>query len=134
MNPDQTKSLAASLISYLETGGAADGLFTDDVFCDFTPPHWRIQARGIKDVLAIRQRGHPDQGKVSRWSVLPTPDGFVMEVEERWSNAKSDWYCREAIIATLRGNSICRLAVYCTGDWDAERQAAHRQQVPLLEP
>lgn len=54
--------------------------------------------------------------------------------EERWRDAKSDWYCREACFAELRGDRIARLSVYCTGDGDREWQAAHAGQVVLLEP
>lgn len=120
-------------VAYLETGVADEQLFTEDVFCDFSPPQWRLQARGREGVLAIRRQGHPTPGTVPRWSAQPTPDGFVMEVEERWSDEKGDWYCREAIFAQVQGRSIRRLSVYCTGDWNAERQAAHAAQVRLLE-
>jgi hypothetical protein len=97
MNPTEMHRVCERLIAYLETGGAATDPFTEDVFCDFTPPQWRIQAQGLQDVLAIRRRGHPEPGKVPRWTAQPTPEGFVMELEERWSDAKDDWYCREAI-------------------------------------
>src|SRR5690348_2944840 len=26
--------------------------------------------------------------------VWPTPEGFVIELEERWRDARDDWYCR----------------------------------------
>ena len=55
------------------------------------------------------------------------------DLEERWQDTQGPWYCREAIVAALRGPSISRLVVYCTGDWNAERQAAHAAQVKLLE-
>jgi len=29
---------------------------------------------------------------------------------------------------------ISELSVYCTGDWDAERQRLHAEQVRLLRP
>jgi len=128
------QALAARLVGWLETGDLPPGLFSDDVFCDFTPPQWRLQARGLPDMLALRRRGHPAPGHVPRWHAEPTPSGFVMEVEERWTDAQGDWYCREAMLAEVRGDAIARLSVYCTGDWNAERQAAHRAQVALLEP
>jgi len=126
--------LAAGLVAYLETGTPAPGLFADDVFCDFTLPRWRLQARGIDDVLALRRRGHPAPGRVPRWRADPTPDGYVLEVEETWSDERSDWYCRELLRVRLRGDTIARLSVYCTGDWDAARCAEHRAAVTLLEP
>jgi hypothetical protein len=134
MDENLMQDVCARLIAYLETGNAPPELFTEDVFCDFTPPLWRIQAQGLNDVLAIRRRGHPSPGRVPHWSAQPTPNGFVMELEERWADAQGEWYCREAIIAQVRESSIHRLSVYCTGDWDASRQALHRAQVTLLAP
>jgi hypothetical protein len=134
MSETSMQPIAEKLVSYLETGEAPADLFTEDVFCDFTPPLWRIQARGLEDVLAIRPRGHPAAGRVPRCTVQPTPDGFVMELEERGPTPRATGTCREAIVARVRGASICRLAAYCTGDWDAARQQAHASQVMLLEP
>ena len=42
-------SLARLLVEFLETGHVPDGLFTPDVFCDFTMPKWRLQAEGARD-------------------------------------------------------------------------------------
>jgi hypothetical protein len=36
--------------------------------------------------------------------------------------------------ADLRGEAICALSVYCTGDWDAAREAEHRAAVSLARP
>jgi len=127
------QDVCARLIHFLETSEVPPDLFTEDVFCDFTPPLWRVQARGVADVVALRHRGHPGASQVTKSSVQPTPQGFVMELEERWQDTQGPWYCREAIVAALRGPSISRLVVYCTGDWNAERQAAHAAQVKLLE-
>jgi hypothetical protein len=33
---------------------AAEGLFSRDVFCDFTPPKWRVQVQGAEGVVALR--------------------------------------------------------------------------------
>jgi hypothetical protein len=134
MDNDRLTSVCRRLVAYLETGVASPDLFTADVFCDFTPPLWRVQAAGVHDVLEIRRRGHPTPGNVPRWTALPTPTGFVMELEERWTDENDDWYCREAIVAETRGEAISRLAVYCTGDWNGVRQAAHAAHVTLLEP
>ncbi|KFB68753.1 hypothetical protein [Candidatus Accumulibacter vicinus] len=124
--------LSKRFIRYLETGDEPQSVFAPDIFLDFTLPTWRIQAQGLRDVHDIRMRGHPTSGTVPRWSVLPTPNGFAMEAEERWTDSKGDWYCREAFFAEIREGKISRLAVYCTGDWDSARQASHRAQVTLL--
>src|SRR5262249_10863125 len=72
------------LVEWLETTRIPDGLFTDDVFVDLTPPQWRIQAQGVHDTLAIRNNGHPSPGRVTRLRYDPTPTGFVLEWEEEW--------------------------------------------------
>lgn len=59
MDATQMHDVCERLIQYLETGTAPADLFTDDVFCDFTPPHWRIQAQGREGVMAIRQHIRP---------------------------------------------------------------------------
>ena len=131
-DPARVQRIAERFVRYLETGHAETGLFTDDVFCDFTLPRWRVQAGGLEPVLALRRQGHPGPGSVPRWRCDATAHGFVIEVEERWLQDGKDWYCRELIRATLRGESICELSVYCTGDWDAGRETEHRAQVTLL--
>lgn len=134
MNIEDANAVAILFIQFLETGKAADELFTDDVFLDFTLPKWRIQAQGRDQLIGVRLRGHPTEGKVPRWRCDPTPAGFVLEVEERWHQDGKDWYCRELFRADVRGMSISELSVYCTGDWDADREAEHRQAVKLIRP
>ena len=134
MTPEAARSMALQLIHFLETGDAPPGLFTDDVFCDFTLPLWRLQAQGLEPVVALRRQGHPGPSRVPRWRCDPTPTGLLLEVEERWEQAGESWYCRELIRADVAGESITEIAVYCTGDWNAARQAEHQQAVRLLRP
>ncbi|MFE3199086.1 hypothetical protein [Embleya sp. NPDC059237] len=126
--------LVANLITFLETGTPPEGLFGPDSFCDLTLPQWRLQARGIEDLIALRKGGHPAPGTVARHRVDPTPTGFVIEVEERWEQDEQHWYCRELIRADVEGDTIARLSVYCTGDWDEAQQHRHAEEVTLLEP
>jgi hypothetical protein len=137
MGTDRTPSLppAAHLfVRFLETGDAPAGLFSDDVFCDLTLPRWRLQAEGRDAVVALRTTGHPGPSTVTRWRCDSTPNGFVIELEERWQQDGRDWYCREMARAELRGDAIGELSIYCTGDWDAAREAEHRASVQLLRP
>jgi hypothetical protein len=60
---------------------------------------------------------HPAKGKVPRWRCDPTPSGFVLEVEERWSEDGKDWYCRELFRVDVKGSSTTELSGYWTGDW-----------------
>jgi hypothetical protein len=129
---ETARDLAAKFIVLLETGTAPDGLFTPDVFCDFTMPQWRLQAQGIDDVVGMRRHGHPEPGRVPRSRFDATATGFVLEVEEQWESGGESWYCRELFRADLSDHGISQLSVYCTGDWDSELVARHAKAVRLL--
>ena len=128
------RELADKLISFLESGTPPTGLFTAEVFCDFTMPRWRLQAHGVDAVVALRTAGHPDPGRVPRSRLDPTMTGFVLEVEERWEQDGESWYCRELFRADMSDGAISQLSVYCTGDWDRARVAEHAGAVRLLRP
>jgi hypothetical protein len=122
------------LVHWLETTELPDGLFADDVFTDFTPPIWRLQAAGRAATVAIRANGHPAPGKVTRLRYDPTPTGFVLEVEEEWDEGGDHFYCRELMRAEVRDGVISEISIYCTGDWDSARVAEHQASVRLIRP
>ncbi|WP_035844458.1 hypothetical protein [Kitasatospora azatica] len=126
------ETLATRLISFMETGTVPEGLFRPDVFCDLTLPAWRLQSEGIEDLVALRKGGHPSPGRIPRHRVDTTPTGFVLEVEERWEQDGQSWYCRELLRADVEEGAIARVSVYCTGDWDADQQRRHAEEVTLL--
>jgi hypothetical protein len=66
MNAEEAHAVAQRLIMFLETGKAPAGLFTEDVFLDFTLPQWRLQAQGVGPVIGMRLQGHPGEGTVPR--------------------------------------------------------------------
>ncbi|HET7647235.1 MAG TPA: hypothetical protein VFK17_01630 [Gaiellaceae bacterium] len=131
---DRTHELAAELVRFLETGTPPAGLFSADVFCDFTLPHWRLQAEGVAGLVALRRAGHPGPGRVVRTRLDETASGFVLELEERWEDGGRRWYARELARADVSGGAVSQLSVYCTGDWDEEHEARHRREVTLLRP
>jgi hypothetical protein len=123
-----------ALIQFLERNEAPEGLFTEDVFVDFTMPIWRLQAVGPAANEALRKRGHPMPSTVVRARYDATPSGFVLEVEEEWDDANDHWYCRELLRADVRGDAISQISVYCTGDWNAAQVARHKAEVQLIRP
>jgi hypothetical protein len=131
---DDATALARLLIDFLETGDVPDGLFTPDVFCDFTMPKWRLQSEGIAGIVALRKAGHPGAGTVPRWRCDATATGFVLEFEERWNQDGKDWYSRELARADAPGGRVSGLSVYCTGDWDSDQRARHAASVTLIRP
>jgi hypothetical protein len=127
--------LADRLVTFLETGQAPEGLFTDDVFCDFTMPQWRLQAQGREAAVALRRGGHPAPGRVPRSRLDATSTGFVLEVEEEWEADGQPWYCRELFRCDVaERDGISAISVYCTGDWDAAQVARHAETVQLIRP
>ncbi|MFC1436424.1 hypothetical protein ACEZDB_37900 [Streptacidiphilus sp. N1-3] len=134
MNESTAHELAGKFITFLETGDPPEGLFRPDVFCDFTPPQWRLQSTGAEELVQTRRRSHPAKGAVPRWRCDPTPTGFVLEVEERWTDTDDHWYCRELFRADVTEGAISDLSVYCTGDWNSAQQERHRSEVTLLRP
>ena len=131
---DMTRELSEQLVTFLETGTVPEGLFASDVFLDLTMPTWRVQSAGTEDLIAERKAGHPGPGRVTRWRSDPTPTGFVFEFEERWDHEGQEWYSRELMRVDVAGGQIAELTVYCTGDWDQDRQAEHAVTVTLLRP
>ena len=45
-DPAVAEQLAAKLVRFLETNEPPAGLFSEDLFTDFTMPLWRLQAQG----------------------------------------------------------------------------------------
>jgi hypothetical protein len=129
---DLARTLADKFIQFLETNQLPDGLFAPDIFADVSLPQWRLQAGNPSDVVAIRIGGHAHTGRVARHRFDPTPTGFVLEFEERWSVRGEECYCREMIRADISAAGITQLSVYCTGDWDEAQVARHRAEVNLL--
>jgi hypothetical protein len=104
----RVRELADDLIAFLETGEPPEGLFAPRVFFDVTVPHWRLQAEGWDEAVALRREQHPAHGRVVRSRLDETKSGFVLEFEERWHERGRDWY--------------------------AAREEEHRQAVRLLRP
>lgn len=131
---DPSSLVAEKFIHFIRTGEDLPGLFDEDVFLDFTPPHWRLQARGLTAAVGVRREGHPWPSEVPRWRSSPIPNGFVIEWEEVWRNAGQQWYCREIAWCETGLGGIVSLAVYCTGDWDEKQVAAHARAGCMLQP
>ncbi|MDT4919705.1 MAG: hypothetical protein QOI15_607 [Pseudonocardiales bacterium] len=122
------------LVHWLETTEVPDGLFAADVFTDFTPPTWRLQAVGPAGTVAIRRSGHPAPGRLTRLRYDPTPTGFVLEYAEEWDDKGDHWYARQMLRADVRDGAISEVSIYCTGDWDTAQVARHEATVTLIRP
>jgi hypothetical protein len=71
---------------------------------------------------------------VTRSRCDATTGGFVLEIEEEWTQSGETWYARELVRADVEEGAIRALSVYCTGDWDRSRRAQHAREVLLLRP
>jgi hypothetical protein len=126
--------LAHQFVSWLETGVRPKGMFADDVLADLSLPQWRVQAEGPEATFHLREDSHPFPGTVRVEGLDATSRGFLLQFEERWVAAGQNWYCREQAHATVSSGRISELVVYCTGDWDEERQHEHQRAVRLVRP
>jgi hypothetical protein len=128
--------LAEAFVGWLTDGVRPARLFADDVFCDLSVPHWRVQAEGADAVFAVREDDHRTDGpgEVRVEALDATSRGFLIQFEERWESAGQRWYCRELIHCIIRDGLISELSVSCTGDWDVALQRTHAAEVALLRP
>lgn len=132
--PPLVRASVDRFVAFLETG-ATDGLFTPEVYADISLPHWREQAQGAEEVVAMKTRMHPPAGRTRVEKVLPAARSYAIKVEERWEDGGQRWYCREAFLCELDDQGrIAELSVYCTGDWSETVVAAHAEAVTLLRP
>jgi hypothetical protein len=126
--------LAQTFVRWLETAIRPERLFSPEVFGDVSTPQWRIQTRGPEELFAVREAGHPGDGRVRVEGLDLTARGFLLQFDERWSAEGQRWYARELIHAVVDGDVISELIVYCTGDWDEATQRRHATEVVLLRP
>jgi hypothetical protein len=134
--PATIQTSVEKFVAFLESGGnAPEGLFAPTVFGDMTFPHWRIQTADANGLIAGRKRLHPQPGRVRLERVTPTETGYLIKLEERWEDDGQQWYCREGFVLDLDENgAVCDFTLYCTGDWDEDRQQEHAIAVTLLRP
>lgn len=134
--PATIRTSVDKLVAFLENGGdATEGLFAPTVFGDLTFPHWRVQTDGADELVAGRRQLHPRPGLVRLERVTPTESGYLVKLEERWEQDGQQWYSREAFVLDLDQNgAIVDFTLYCTGDWDEDRQREHANTVTLLRP
>ncbi|WP_152186285.1 hypothetical protein [Segeticoccus rhizosphaerae] len=135
-HPATIQASVDKFVEFLESGGVApDGLFTPTVFGDLTFPQWRIQTCDAEELIAGRRRLHPQPGRVRVERVTATQTGYVIKLEERWQDGGQQWYCRECFVLDLDENgAVFDFTLYCTGDWDQDRQREHANAVTLLRP
>jgi hypothetical protein len=133
--PADGPATADRFVRWLETGDGAAEVLAPDIFGDVTLPQWRLQAGTAEDLTSVRTGGHPHPGTVRVERLDPTPRGWVMQIEERWTDEHgAPWYCREMFRADVTDGLISDLAIYCCGDWDAATVGRHAAEVSLLRP
>jgi hypothetical protein len=114
-----------------ETLDAGDELFAPDAFFDLLPPFWRFQLQG-PDAFAAQLRAITEgQVSVRVLRTVPTATGFVTEHEMTERGVK-DEVARRLILCEVRDGRITDVLCYCNGGWDAELQARHAAEAPML--
>jgi len=131
--PTDVDRLAEALAQVFRTADLGD-VFTDDVFLDGHPPYWRFQLQGIDDFGAWL-RGYVSGGReVEVVRTVATRSGFVTEQTEAVHTDRGLITGRQLILCEVRDGRICELAVFCSGEWNAELRDRHAAEAPILRP
>lgn len=129
------RSVADRLVDFLATGHGGETLFAADAFGDLSLPQWRTQTTTADELVRVRHRGgHVGGGDVRVERLELGPSWFLMQFAEWWPSGGQRWYAREMVLADVRDGRIVELTVYCTGDWDEERQQRHATTERLQRP
>lgn len=129
---DRTRERAAELVTglleFVSTASVPAGVLADDLVCDLNVPSARLVFTGAEACAEVLRQDAPGGTRIESSDWSSSPDGFVLEYESR-SNATADrpsTYSRQLVRATVRDGVIARIAVYCTGNWDAATEAQYR--------
>jgi ketosteroid isomerase-like protein len=127
------QELSERLADVFRTTDVGDVL-TEDVFLDGHPPLWRFQLQG-RDTFATWLKGYaPDGAETTVVRTIPTVTGFVTEFVGRHEENGETMTDRKILLCEVRGGRIAELAIYCSGDWNAELRARHAAEAPLICP
>jgi hypothetical protein len=124
---DRRAEIAELFVSFMETAEVPDGLFRDDVVVDLNVPHWHLRLVGPDASAAVLREDCAEGWRTEARTVVPTPDGLVIE----WSGhslGADRRYCRQLANLELVGGRVARATVDCTGNWDAATYAQWTQE------
>jgi hypothetical protein len=130
LRAEENRRLAEAFAEMMATGKVQDGLFADDAFLDVHVPYWRFQSEGV-DAIREAVAGSIDPGHVERWDTTMTTDGFVVQVTVRDGQGRRS---HQLVQARAQGGLVREATVFCTGDWSAETERQHSEQVVLARP
>jgi hypothetical protein len=130
----QSEALVQGLVRVLETGEGGAENFAPAALFDLNVPAWRFQVRGAD---AFNEWWHEEvahRGRVTVGRSAPTPSGFVLETAIEFEHDGKGLYARQMCLAEVSDGRIVELAVYCTGDWDAQTRAKQAREAPMIRP
>lgn len=128
-----TTTLVDTFIRFLETGEDPDGVLHPDVFVDLNVPHWRYQIQGAKGLAQQLKSDSPNGASITKGRYATTPTGFVVEARYRQNDhVGPDTIYRTMWLAEVDAGHITELVLYCSGEWDAQTQARHAAEAPMI--
>lgn len=127
------QELSERLADVFRTADVGDVL-TEDVFLDGHPPFWRFQLQGRDTFAAWLSDFSPDGSDTTVIRTIPTSTGFVTEFAGRHFDEGEEMTDRKILLCTVRDGRVAELAVYCSGDWNAELRARHAAEAPIIRP
>ena len=133
MDHESAKKIAEGFVRAMESADSSD-VFADDVFCDINVPEWRFQVQGVGAVNDWMRGELPGGCRVASWRSDPTPEGVVVETDQRYDRDGIEISSRNLHRLEVRDGRITEWTMYCTGEWSPELRERQAREAPMLRP
>ena len=132
MDHESAKKIAEAFVRAMES--SVTDVFADDVVCDINVPEWRFQMQGTAAVKEWLSSEMPGGCRVPSWRSDPTPDGVVVELEQRYDRDGTEISSRNIHRLEVQGGKVTEWTMYCTGEWSPELRERHAREAPMVRP
>ena len=130
----KVQQVAERFMSAIERNdfAALEALFTPDALLDVNVPAWRFQRQGPRDVIGQFREWYPQPPVSVNWRATPMEGGVIVQADERKVEGGEELYYRFVYLASLDGDRIAELVLYCTGPWDQATVERQRREAPMV--
>ena len=105
-------------------------VYASDAVLEANVPMWRFRRRGPEAIIGQLRHWYSGPVPLLSWRTRPSGWGAVVELEEGEGEGEDRIYSRSLHLFLTEGDRIREHVVYCTGVWDAETVAHHKEHEP----